>query len=392
MRPDSRHVTFWAASLFGLALLAGSGIDAHKGTTSKYTYNDDVYPIFRDKCGRCHADGGPAPMSLLKYEIESSGAVAWAESIREMVVGEAMPPWYADPIGPAVKTTRNHSLTPREIDIIVTWATGGTPRGDLNHKPVLPAPHSGWSLGTPDLEMAMEQPFAPGADATEATADFTLPTRLPQATWVRAADLLPGTAAMVRRAIISTESGHVLAVWQPGDDVVAAPQGAAFKLEAGAHLRLRISYKKPWQDEQQAWSDRSTVGLYFTDEPLSGKSIEAFSIEAGEPGGAPGGTARRAFSGTLPSGGRVLALRPSLDQPYATVEVTAVAASGRRVPLLTLRGARPEWPRRYWLVDPVDLPRGTTIEVNGTPGDPDSGPLLAREKTPLGLAIDFVPL
>ena len=68
-----------------------------------------------------------------------------------------------------------------------------------------------------------------------------------------------------------------------------------------------------------------------------------------------------------------------------------MAASGRRVPLLKLRAARPEWPRRYWLADPVELPAGTKIEVKLTPGDPDSGPLMAPVKSPLQLALDIVP-
>ena len=57
--------------------LAPSGI-AHKGITSKYTYNADVYPVFLNRCGRCHIDGGVGPMSLLKYE----DAFPWAESLR----------------------------------------------------------------------------------------------------------------------------------------------------------------------------------------------------------------------------------------------------------------------------------------------------------------------
>jgi len=88
------------------AALVVASLDAHKPITSKYTYNDDVYPILRDKCGRCHAEGGPAPMSLLRYSIDAGGAAAWAESIRENLVSEAMPPWYVDPTGPAVKNNR----------------------------------------------------------------------------------------------------------------------------------------------------------------------------------------------------------------------------------------------------------------------------------------------
>ena len=62
MTPRPAHIV-WLAGAIGMAMFAATTIDAHKGVTSKYTYNDDVYPILRDKCGRCHTDGGPAPMS-----------------------------------------------------------------------------------------------------------------------------------------------------------------------------------------------------------------------------------------------------------------------------------------------------------------------------------------
>ena len=114
----TRHA-FWLLIAAGGSLSIGiASVHAHKAVTSKYTYTEEVFPILRDKCGRCHAEGGAAPMSLLSYKDGSGGAVAWAESIREMLVSQAMPPWYADPAGPAVKN--NHSLTPRELDVLVT--------------------------------------------------------------------------------------------------------------------------------------------------------------------------------------------------------------------------------------------------------------------------------
>ena len=92
----------------------------------------------------------------------------------------------------------------------------------------------------------------------------------------------------------------------------------------------------------------------------------------------------------MPHGGRILAIRPQVDRAYATVEINAVAASGRKVPLLKLRGVRPEWPRRYWLADPVELPKGTNIEVSTTPGDQDTGPLGPAVKSPLQFSLDLV--
>jgi len=372
---------FGGAGLLAIVAMTATTIDAHKGITSKYTYNDDVFPILRDKCGSCHVPGGAAPMSLLTYKDEG-GAVAWAESIRENLVAGSMPPYYADPTGPAVKNP--HALSPRELDIVVTWAAGGTPQGDLHKMPPDMKAHVQWGLGKPDLEIPVDA-YTLAAGAMAATGEFTLATNLKEAKWIKAADLLPGNSSIVRRATIRVDNGPVLAEWEPGDDATAAPGGTGFKLEPGAKLRVQIAYKKPYLQEQDAVKDQSVIGLYFTDEPLSGKSIEAFAVDGGDEG-----SATRTFSASLPHGGRVLAVRPQLDQAYDSMTVTAIAASGRKVPLIKFRAARPEWPRRYWLADPVELPAGTKIEVVATPGDPDSGPLGPAVKNPLQISLDLV--
>lgn len=383
----ARIITWGTLGLVWAGLVLSSTsttVDAHKAKTSPFSYNVDIFPLLRDNCGRCHADGGPAPMSLMTYD-KDGGAIAWAESMREMLLIGAMPPWYADPTGPAVRN--NHSLSPRELDKVITWATGGTPHGDLNIKLPAVSARTGWAGGKPDLELPMPQPYTLGPGVMQASNEVSIPTNFTDAKWVKAADLLPGVASAVRRAYISVDGGPMLQIWEPGDDAVEPPSGAAFKVPAGAKLKLKVDYKKSWQDEQKAVSDKSVIGLYFTDEPLSGKSIEPVAIDG--PTDAPGSP--RSFSGTLTKAGRVVALRAMLDGPYASVEVTAVAASGRRVPLLKLHNARPEWPRRYWLVDPVELPANTKIEVTMQPGDPDVGPLGKAETFPLQISLDVVP-
>src|SRR3954468_4263922 len=217
-RFGARHarVLTWGtvgAATLGLVLSSTSTtVDAHKAKTSPFSYNVDIFPLLRDNCGRCHVDGGPAPMSLMTYD-KDGGAIAWAESIREMLLAGAMPPWYADPAGPAVRN--NHALTPRELDILVTWAAGGTPLGDPNKTLSAPVVHRDWLLGKPDLEIRMDREHALGPGTMEDTAEFSLPTNLAGPKWIRAADLLPGSA-VVRRAEIAVENGPVLAIWEPG--------------------------------------------------------------------------------------------------------------------------------------------------------------------------------
>ena len=254
-----------ALAIAGVAI-AMQPATAHKAITSKYTYNDDVFPIFRDKCASCHAPGGVAPMSLMTYD----DAFPWAESIRAELVAAHMPPWNADEGYGEIK--RAHTLTPKELDVILTWATGGNPRGSLDQK--LPAVElkNEWKLGAPDLALKLPADFTLAADKMEDTQEFTLPAGTAETRWVRAVDLLPGTPSIVRSATIFVKGTsartaaaapspeQVLALWLPGQD--SAPhEGIAFRLPLGAQIGVRIHYKKTWQFEGKPVTDRSTIGL-----------------------------------------------------------------------------------------------------------------------------------
>ena len=228
--------------------------------------------------------------------------------------------------------------------------------------------------------------FSLGAGKVEDEASFTLSTGLKEDTWVKAVDLLPGDRSMVRDAIISLENGPVLAAWAPGHQAIGAPNGTAFKLPAGARLSLKVHYKKNWNDEQNVKTDRSTVGLYVTEAPLSGRSIEGMSLAYGE----GNGNGERKFAGTLKSSARIVALRPSFDQPYATVNVDAVAPSGRRVNLMRLRAAQPQWYRRYWLQEPIEVPAGSKVEVTAVPAPPDEFGIPVPKRYPLAVDVDYV--
>lgn len=367
----------------GIALTLGSKVQAHRAVTSPYSYNEHVYPILRDHCGSCHVEGGAAPMSLLTYQDQATGgAFAWAQSIREMLVSEAMPPWYADPTGPAVQHARG--LTSRELDIVVTWASGGAPEGDPDKKPQPAAAHAQWALGKPDLVIPMPMAHEVAADKPQENFEVVLSPNLPAAKWVKAADLLPGTPNMVRRARISVVDGPVLALWEPGDEGMTAPEGTAFRLNPGAKIRLELFYKKSWQEEQEAKSDRSSIGLYFVNAAAASEiSSLAIAVPKSQ------AQAPTPFTAPLTAAGRVVAVRPQVDTVYSTMEVTAVTPSGQRLPLIKLHAARPEWPRRYWLDQPVTVPAGSTIEVKGTPSDIDPGPASKAMNAPLEIGLDI---
>ena len=126
------------AILLAVIVIATVRGDAHKPITSPYTYNEEVFPILRDRCGRCHVSGGVAPMSLMTYK----DAFPWGESIRTELVAGHMPPGGVDD---AAGRFRNApTLTARELNILLTWVTGGNPMGSAERMPSTVEPRRGW--------------------------------------------------------------------------------------------------------------------------------------------------------------------------------------------------------------------------------------------------------
>ena len=89
---------------------------------------------------------------------------------------------------------------------------------------------------------------------------------------------------------------------------------------------------------------------------------------------------------------QIVALRPMLDRAYQSVNVDAITPSGENVPLLRLRGAQPQWFRRYWLQTPVEIPAGSKVMVHVTPLSDYSGQPSAAKRFPLQVILDYIPL
>jgi hypothetical protein len=360
-----------AAAVAAACALSIAPGEAHKAITSKYTYNDDVFPILRDRCARCHVAGGIAPMSLMTYD----EAFPWAESIRAELVANHMPPWNAEDGFGAFKQV--HTLSPRELDIILTWATGGNPRGQLEQKLPAVALKNDWSMGAPDLALPLPSEFTVAADKMEDWHEFVVPATTTEPRWIRAVDLLPGTPSIVRSAVISVKTPdgtsdaspspeRVLARWLPGQD--PEPAGStAIRLPAGAQIAVRVHYKKTWQFEGKPLTDRSTLGVYFAKDSGAQELLTFALASAGAPAT---GAKDVTFSRTLNEDVQAVAVSPDDVPPNISLQMVAIRPDGSRAPLLRLN-TRADWSRRYWFERPLSFPRGTRIEVAAKLDDPD---------------------
>lgn len=357
--------------------LATAQPGAHKPITSPYTFNDDIFPIVQTHCGRCHVAGGVAPMALLTH----ADTVPWGESIRAELLSGHMPPWSVDSSRDRVRHAPG--LSARELNMLLTWAAGGTPIGAPEKAPPASGLDGRWPLGPPDVVLPLPAEYAMTAEAQEATVEFTVATAVAEARLVRAVNLLPGNPALVRGAMIllkgasvplratraggaaEPQSEDVLALWVPGDTPVAADPHGAFVLPAGAELLVRVHYKKTWEYERQAMRDRSLVGLYFAAAPLP--EIRSLTLTPAADTDADA-VASLSFSTTIDEDSRALAIYPDPALTSTRVIVTAQRPDGSREEVIAFR-PRAGWARRYWFTEPIALPRGTVVSTVAHGGD-----------------------
>ena len=335
------------------------GGEAHKPITSPFTFSEDVLPIVKTQCAACHAPGGVAPMSLLTH----ADAVPWAESIRVELMAGHMPPWG---IQTATGRFRNlQAFTAREMNVLLTWASGGTPPGKPDAPDIAALPQPQWPLGEPDLTIPLrEAAVADNVQTLDEEFRIPLPARP-----LRAVDLLPGTPAIVRRATISVRAvadargagmtpERLIALWVPGDHPVALDAGIGFQVPSTAELIVRIQYRKTWQYERKAMTDQSRVGLYFADQGAAEVQVlRVFTPDAS-----------RTFSTTVNEDVRAIALYADPDLSGAHTTVVAVRPDGSREELISFQ-PQADWARRFWFREPILLPRGTRIQVTADLGE-----------------------
>ena len=97
---------------------------SHEPVTTKIRFNKEIVRIFQDHCLACHQPGSNTKVFLHNY----ASARPWAKAIKEEVLERRMPP--AQAVKGFGQFEDDYGLTQHEVEQIVAWVDGGTPKGD----------------------------------------------------------------------------------------------------------------------------------------------------------------------------------------------------------------------------------------------------------------------
>jgi hypothetical protein len=286
----------------------------------------------------------------------------WAKAIREAVLRQRMPPWFAE----AGLPMRNApAITSEERDRISRWALAGAPRGTGEQAAPAVWPE-GWRI-VPDRILRMPEAIEAPKGTVLDYQFVVLAGTFPEDCWVRAIEVRPGDPRVVHHAVVYIRTpgmgwlrngdrtrrttADILAVYAPGSNVVELPEGYAKKIPAGSDLILQLHYTAVDRNV----SDRTSVGLVFSGAPLKRvhtlqMARENFTIPPGDP------DARFSVSGTLPADVELLSLFPHLHLRGKAFEFLA-----GNLLLLRVKPYDFYWQLTYWLRQPLALQKGTRL-------------------------------
>jgi hypothetical protein len=292
----------------------------------------------------------------------------------------------------------------------------------------------------------MPEPYALDASGDDEFRVFVLPTDLPEDKWVRAVDFRPGNRRVVHHVIAAFDAsgrarekdaadpgpGYVsvggfgagvpirafLPIWTPGSRPRLTPEGAGYLMPRGADVLIQVHYHKSGRAE----SDATSIGLYFSDKPLSRQVQTGFVFpnvsieqamkaqqkiaEAKKAGKRPGlddlmrevliipaGDARYEVKATTKNGGvmsrplskdiLLTGVMPHMHWLGKDFTFTAVLPDEKqtRVPLIRIDRWNFNWQGTYALVEPIRLPKGAWFEMEahfdnsaGNPANPSVPP------------------
>jgi peroxiredoxin len=328
------------------------------------TFARDVAPILQKRCQSCHRPGQVGPFALLGYD----DVVAHAATLKEAVVERRMPPWHADRRFGRFRNDR--SLTSDEIATLAAWVDAGTPRGDDRELPKPVDWPEGWTIGKPDLVLAMQEEFEVPAEGVVPYKRFTVPTGFTEDRWVVAAETKPSAAAVVHHILvyILTPGKRIydiegnttsLTGTAPGDMPLVCPPGVAMRIPQGANLLFEVHYTP----NGKAVKDRSSVAMIFAKEPPERElQVNIFAnVLIRVPPGDPHYRAENVH--VFREDARILSFMPHMHTRGKSWQYEATYPDGRQETLLSIPRWDFNWQSIYRFAEPVRVPKGTKIRA-----------------------------
>ena len=325
---------------------------------AEVTWYGRVERIVQEKCQNCHRPLGGGPFDLLA-PTDMAGRRAM---VQKVVSERSMPPWYAtDESGPFANDYR---LAPEDRLDLLRWIQNGCPEGDPAEGPPPLEFENGWTVGEPDLIVPMPKPVTIPESGVVDYLYYRTDVILEEDRWVTASQILPTVPEVVHHVIVFQQlpSGR----WQffdsylPGKPPTFHEPGSAMLLKGGTRLRFGMHYTPIGREVV----DQTEIGFVFADEPpewhVRGKIVpigRRFTVPAGAE------DFRLVSEMVLPIDAKLRKLMPHMHLRGRSSIIDVIFPDGATQRVLEIPRFDPNWQLYYELLTPLELPKGTKIQI-----------------------------
>jgi hypothetical protein len=275
--------------------------------------------------------------------------------------------------------------------LIAKWVELGCPEGDAKHLPPPREFRDGWKLGEPDVVLEPAEEYAVAAEGSDEYRCFVIPTDFAEQRFVSTIEVLPGNASIVHHVIVFLDQhgeaarldkedplpgyatsggfpgfvpdGH-LGGWAPGNNPQHLPDGMARILPKGADVVVQVHYHKNGKAEQ----DRTQIGLHFAKKEVR-RAVYAIGVlpPDGPLGGMriPAGAENHEIKTTMvmPADMIGMEVTPHMHLLGKDMKLTATLPDGTVRPLIWVQNWDFNWQESYQFTKPIELPRGTRLDL-----------------------------
>ncbi len=280
-------------------------------------------------------------------------------------------------------------LSTEQISLISRWANSGAAEGDASDLPPTPKFKDGWTLGTPDIILIMDEPFTVPADGADVYRNFVLKLEVPPGKYIKSLEYRPSNRRVVHHALFAADAtdksrkddnadplpgfegslnipGRLfpgsMSAWAPGREARPLPDGISMPWNNKHDLIFQLHLHPSGKPEVE----QSTIGFFLTDEPPHRSMVDLMMLDR-KIDIPPGEAAFRTRDELdIPVEMEVLALFPHMHMIGRDFRITAIPPTGSPFDLIWINDWDFNWQSLYQCDPPVKLPAGTKIVLEGT--------------------------
>jgi len=335
------------------------------------TYTDDIAPILVNKCATCHHENGIAPWAMTDYQTING----WSAMIKEVLLSKRMPPWKADP---TIGEFRNSfALEDTNARKIISWIDNGMPLGQGADPLQAISPYSDeWKYGTPDKVITLSSEKIPATGVISYRYQ-NISLNLPEDKWLRGVEIKPGNAKVVHHIVVTNTNrnqkspitdrkirkwtDNYIALSAGADQATIFPDSTGVFVPKNSELTIQIHYTTTGKEEV----DQTSIGFYYH-EATPPKEFYSLSPSNNDFLIPPfGKNVPLIAQDTIQKDIKIHYVVPHMHYRGKSIKFSVVLPDGSKKTIVSVPDFSFNWQWLYQLKEPVFVPKGSVILVEG---------------------------